>query len=32
MQTWQGQALERLREEIESVVGRKMKTPKDFDL
>lgn len=31
MQTCQEQALERLREEIESVVGRKMKTPKDFD-
>ena len=31
MQTQQEQALERLREEIESLVGRKMKTPKDFD-
>ena len=31
MQTQQEQALERLREEIELVVGRKMKTPKDFD-
>ena len=27
----QEQAIARLREEIESVVGRKMKTPKDFD-
>jgi len=27
----QDQALERLREKIETVVGRKMKTPKDFD-
>lgn len=31
MQTQQEQDLARLREEIESVVGRKMKTPKDFD-
>ena len=31
MQTQQESALARLREEIESVVGRKMKTPKDFD-
>lgn len=31
MQTQQEQALVRLREEIESFVDRKMKTPKDFD-
>ena len=31
MQTQQESAIARLREEIESVVGRKMKTPKDFD-
>ena len=31
MQDMQEQALARLREMIEEAVGRKMKTPKDFD-